>query len=143
MDVPAPDVAPTITPIANNAADEYYTTINDMTVQKILTAHRITSPALLGIKEGVGLGNNANELETAYRLFLNTIITPYQQNILSVIEYLLSIKYTDKISVGVIQKDPLYEGELGEREVVTSQEAEVEEIAELEDQVDEINEITE
>ena len=43
----------------------------------------------------------------------------------------------------MIQKDPLYEGELGEREVVTSQEAEVEEIGKLEDQVDEINEITE
>lgn len=143
MDVPAPDVAPTITPIPQNGADTYYTTINDMTVQKILTAHRITSPALLGIKENTGLGNNADELNTAYRLFLNTIITPYQQNILGVIEYLLSIKYTDKISVGVIQKDPLYEGELGEREVVTSQEAEVEEISELEDQVDEINEITE
>ena len=111
-----------------------------MTVQKILTAHRITSPALLGIKENVGLGNNADELETAYRLFLNTIVVPFQQNILGVIEYLLSIKYTDKISVGVIQKNPLYEGSLDdEKEVVTSQEAEVEEINELEEQVDELN----
>lgn len=140
MDVPAPDVAPTITPIPQNGADTYYTTINDMTVQKILSAHRITSPALLGIKENTGLGNNADELETAYRLFLNTIVVPYQQNILMVLEYLLGIKYQDKITVGVIQKNPLYQGSLDDEvEVVTSNEVEVEEQKELEEQVDELN----
>ena len=140
MDVPAPDVAPTITPIPQNGADTYYTTINDMTVQKILSAHRITSPSLLGIKENVGLGNNADELETAYRLFLNTIVVPFQQNILMVLEYLLGIKYQDKITVGVIQKNPLYQGSLDDEvEVVTSNETEVEEQKELEEQVDELN----
>jgi hypothetical protein len=143
MDVPAPDVAPTITPIPQNGADTYYTTINDMVVQKILSAHRITSPALLGIKENTGLGNNADEIQTAYRLFLNTVVTPYQQNILSVLEYLLGIQQQDKVTVGVIQKDPLYEGSFGEREVVTSQEADVEDIEEIQEQVDEINESTE
>ena len=140
MDVPAPDVAPTITPIPQNGADTYYTTINDMVVQKILSAHRITSPALLGIKENVGLGNNADELETAYRLFLNTIVVPYQQDILGVLEYLLGIKYQDNITVGVIQKNPLYQGSLeDEKEVVTSNETTVEEEKELTDQVDELN----
>ena len=143
MDVPAPDVAPTITPIPQNGADTYYTTINDMVVQKILSAHRITSPALLGIKENTGLGNNADEIQTAYRLFLNTVVTPYQQNILSVLEYLLGIQQQDKVTGGVIQKDPLYEGSFGEREVVTSQEADVEDIEEIQEQVDEINESTE
>ena len=140
MDVPAPDVAPTITPIPQNGADTYYTTINDMVVQKILSAHRITSPALLGIKENTGLGNNADELETAYRLFLNTIVLPYQQAILGVLEYLLGIKYQDNITVGVIQKNPLYQGSLDdEKEVVTSNETTVEEEKELTDQVDELN----
>lgn len=140
MDVDDPVNAPVITPINTNGTDTYYTTVNDMVTQKILTAHRITSPALLGIKENTGLGNNAEELETAYRLFLNTVVTPYQQSILSCFEYILGFNYKD-ITIGVIQKNPLYEGELdGEYEVTTSQESDVEDIAEIEEKVEEINE---
>lgn len=140
IDVDDPANAPVITPINQNGGDTYYTTVNDMVVQKILTAHRITSPALLGIKENTGLGNNADELETAYRLFLNTVVLPYQQSILSCFETILGYNYQD-ITLGVVQKDPLYEGNLGEeKEVVTSQEADVEEVAELEDKVEETTE---
>lgn len=136
IDVDDPANAPVITPINQNGGDTYYTTVNDMVVQKILTAHRITSPALLGIKENTGLGNNADELETAYRLFLNTVVLPFQQSILSCFETILGYNYDD-ITLGVIQKNPLYEGELdGETEVVTSQEADVEEIAKIEDKVE-------
>ena len=139
IDVDDPANAPVITPIPQNGADGYYVTINDMVSQKILTAHRITSPALLGIKENTGLGNNAEELETAYRLFLNTVVLPYQQSILSCFEMILGYNHED-ITIGVIQKNPLYEGELdSESEVVTSQEADVEEVAEIEDKVEETN----
>ena len=139
MDVDDPQNAPVITPITQNGSDGYYTTVNDMVTQKILTAHRITSPALLGIKENTGLGNNADELETAYRLFLNTVVTPYQQSILSVLEKLLGFNNPD-ITIGVVQKNPLYEGKLdGENEVVTSQEADVEEVADIEEKIEEIN----
>ena len=139
IDVDDPANAPVITPIPQNGADGYYVAINDMVSQKILTAHRITSPALLGIKENTGLGNNAEELETAYRLFLNTVVLPYQQSILSCFEYILGYNHED-ITLGVIQKDPLYEGEADdETEVVTSQEADVEEVAEIEEQVEETN----
>lgn len=140
MDVDSPENAPIITPIPQNGADGYYTTINDMVSQKILTAHRITSPALLGIKENTGLGNNADELETAYRLFLNTVVLPYQQSILSVFETILGYNYPD-ISLGIMQKNPLYEGELdGETEVVTSQEADTEDVAIMDDKAEIINE---
>lgn len=140
IDVDAPENAPVITPIPQNGADGYYTTINDMVMQKILTAHRITSPALLGIKENTGLGNNAEEIETAYRLFLNTVVLPYQQSILSCLEYLLNFNYQD-ITLGVVQNNPLYEHEDGnETEVVTSQEADTEDVAAMDDKVDEINE---
>ena len=139
IDVDAPENAPVITPIPQNGADGYYTTINDMVTQKILTAHRITSPALLGIKENTGLGNNAEEIETAYRLFLNTVVLPYQQSILSCLEYILGFNYPD-ISLGVVQKNPLFQGEEGdEKEVVSSQEADVEEVGDLEEQIEEIN----
>ena len=137
IDVDAPENAPQITPIPQNGADGYYTTVNDMVVQKILTGHRITSPALLGIKENTGLGNNAEEIETAWRLFLNTVVLPYQQSILTVLEKLISYNYEDDITLGVMQKNPLFEGDDNETEVVTSQEADIQEVAELEDKVEE------
>ena len=140
IDVDAPENAPVITPIPQNGADGYYVAINDMVMQKILTAHRITSPALLGIKENTGLGNNAEEIETAYRLFLNTVVLPYQQSILSCLEYLLNFNYPD-INLGVVQNNPLYENKDGnETEVVTSQEADTEDVATMDDKIDVINE---
>ena len=135
MDVADPTLKPDITPIPQNGADDYYTTLNDVVSQKILTSHRITSPALLGIKENTGLGNNAEELETAYRLFLNTVVLPFQQSILSSFEGLLEVNYGD-ITLGVIQKNPLFEyDEEEEAEVVTSQEANIDDEAILDEKI--------
>ena len=140
MDVDAPENAPVITPIPQNGSDGYYIAINDMVNQKILSAHRITSPALLGIKENTGLGNNADELETAYRLFLNTVVLPFQQTILGVFETILSFNNPD-ITIGVIQKNPLYDYEdSDEVDVITSQEADIEDVSDLEDEVGDLNE---
>jgi hypothetical protein len=139
MDVDDPVNAPQITPISSNGNDTYYTTVNDMVMQKILTAHRITSPALLGIKENVGLGNNAEELETAWNLFLNAVVLPYQQEILGVLEYLLSKQVNQDVQLGVIQKNPLYQDDDNEIDVVTSQESTVEETADIQEQVEDLN----
>jgi len=140
MDVDSPENAPIITPIPINGADGYYVAINDMVSQKILSAHRITSPALLGIKENTGLGNNADELETAYRLFLNTVVLPFQQVILGALEDLLSFNYPD-IAIGVIQKNPLFDyNSQDEVDVVTSQEADIEDVSDLDEQVGDLNE---
>jgi hypothetical protein len=47
---------------------------------------------LLGIREsGGGLGNNADEIETATRLFDNIVIRPYQLEIIEAIDEILSI----------------------------------------------------
>jgi hypothetical protein len=142
MDVADPSLKPDITPIPQNGADDYYTTLNDVVSQKILTAHRITSPALLGIKENTGLGNNAEELETAYRLFLNTVVLPFQQNILATFEGLLEVNHGD-ITLGVVQKNPLFEyDEEEEAEVVTSQEANIEDEAVLDDKIEDSSPLT-
>lgn len=47
--------------------------------QQIMVGHRVTSPVLFGIKEGSGLGNNAEELETAFELYMQTVIAPKQR----------------------------------------------------------------
>ncbi len=142
MDVADPTLKPDITPIPQNGADDYYTTLNDVVSQKILTSHRITSPALLGIKENTGLGNNAEELETAYRLFLNTVVLPFQQSILATFEGLLELNYGD-ITLGVVQKNPLFEyDDAEEAEVVTSQESDIEDEAVLDDKIEDSSPLT-
>jgi hypothetical protein len=142
MDVADPTLKPDITPIPQNGADDYYTTLNDVVSQKILTSHRITSPALLGIKENTGLGNNADELETAYRLFLNTVVLPFQQSILDGLEGLLEVNY-GPLTLGVIQKNPLFEyDDAEEAEVVTSQEANIDDEAVLDDKIEDGSPLT-
>lgn len=49
---------------------------------KILIAHGVTSPLLVGIKTEGGLGNNANELEQAYKLYYESKLKSYQNYIL-------------------------------------------------------------
>tara|TARA_R110000803_G_C11968449_1_gene319455 strand:- start:686 stop:1897 length:1212 start_codon:yes stop_codon:yes gene_type:complete len=140
MDVPSIEEKPIIEPIPQNGADGYYTSVNDMVIQKILTAHRITSPMLLGIKTEGQLGG-AQEMLDAYTLFLNMVIKPIQQDLLGVMEGLLEFKYPEfDITLGVEQKQILDTG-IDEVDVVVSKEAESSEGAELESNIEEdINE---
>jgi len=124
MDVPDKEVAPVITPIPQNGADGYYTTINDLVLQKILTAHRITSPMLLGIKTEGQLGGRT-ELLDAHLLFLNLVIQPFQQQLLTSLEGIMSFMYPD-IVLGVEQKRLLEDG-VQEEEVIVSDETTAEE----------------
>ena len=131
IDVDSPENAPKVEPIPQNGADGYYTTINDMVMQKILTAHRITSPEIVGIKTPNKLGSKG-EVTEAYLLLLNTVIRPYQQNILQVIEDLLEYMYPEEdITVGVQQIKLFNTGE-EDVDVVTSIDAEVGEDSGLE-----------
>jgi len=135
MDVDAPENAPVITPIPQNGADGYYTNVNDMVTQKILTAHRITSPMILGIKTPGQLGGR-DETTDAYLLLVNTVIRPYQQDILAVLETLLEEKYPEEdITLGV-QQLKLYDDGEEEVDVVTSIDAEVGDDSELEAEIE-------
>jgi hypothetical protein len=141
MDLDDPANKPDITPIPSNQTDTYYTTINDLVVQKILTAHRITSPMILGIKTEGQLGGRTEVLD-AYLLLLNTVIRPYQQILLSSIEELLGFQYPeieDEISVGV-QQLKLYEQGEEEVDVVTSVDTEIGEDSQLEEKIEEADE---
>ena len=130
MDVPEKEMAPVITPINSNGTDTYYTTINDLVMQKILTAHRITSPMLLGIKEAGQLGGRA-ELIDAHLLFLNLVILPFQQEMLKCFEMIMEYNYPDVV-LGIDQKRLLEDGEQDE-EVIVSQDTTEDEVAAIDE----------
>lgn len=68
-----------ITPVALSDAADQYQFLSTECIDKILLAHRITSPLLFGVKNsGNGFSSNAEELKTASILFDNIVIRPFQ-----------------------------------------------------------------
>ena len=70
-------------------AHNQYQFLSNEAMQKLMVAHRITSPMLMGIKDNSGLGNNAEELKTASILFENIVIKPMQETLLDGFEKIL------------------------------------------------------
>jgi hypothetical protein len=70
-------------------AHNQYQFLSNEAMQKLMVAHRITSPMLMGIKDQSGLGNNADELKTASILFENIVIKPMQETLLDGFEKIL------------------------------------------------------
>ena len=84
------DMAADITPVQLSDASDQYQFLADESMRKLMVAHRVTSPMLLGIKDQSGLGNNADELKTASILFDNTIIRPFQELLLDGVDRILA-----------------------------------------------------
>lgn len=139
MDVDSPENAPKIEPIPQNGADGYYTSINDVTIQKILTGHRITSPMMLGIKTEGQLGGR-DEVIDAFLLWFNTVIEPLQQDILRHLDILLEVN-NPGIIIGV-QTKQLYQDGTVEEEVVTSVETTDQEDEIINEQLEDDNSIS-
>ena len=80
----------TIEPIQLSDAHNQYQFLSDESSKKIMVAHRIVSPMLLGIKDSTGLGNNADELKTASTLMDNTVIRPFQHLLIDAFDSILA-----------------------------------------------------
>lgn len=85
-----PESAATIEPIQLSDAHNQYQFLSDESGKKIMVAHRVVSPMLLGIKDSSGLGNNAEELKTASTLMDNTVIRPFQTLLIDAFDSILA-----------------------------------------------------
>ena len=85
--------APEITPIPA-ANSDYYVTLETRITSRILSAHRITSPLLLGLyhEGGSGFGSNADEIEVSYAHFVSTVVKPIQKVLLKCMNGLMDYK---------------------------------------------------
>ena len=79
-----------ITPVQLSDAHQQYQFLSEESTKKIMVAHRIVSPMLLGIKDQTGLGNNAEEIKTASLLMDNTVIRPFQELLIDCFDQLLA-----------------------------------------------------
>ena len=82
----------TVDDIPLNDAPQHYEYLSNECVKKLIIAHRVTSPLLIGVKDGnSGLGNNAEEIKTATLLFDNIVIKPYQQLLTECFDAILAV----------------------------------------------------
>ncbi len=82
----------TIDDVPLNDAPQHYEYLSRECQNKLIVAHRVTSPLLLGIRtENNGLGSNADEIETASLLFDNITIKPYQELLIDCIGDILAV----------------------------------------------------
>ena len=79
-----------ITPVQLSDAHNQYQFLSDESQSKVLVAHRVVSPMLLGIKDQTGLGNNAEEIKTASLLMDNTVIRPFQELLIDSFDNILA-----------------------------------------------------
>ena len=97
---------PEITPITMDNADKQYLALQELIVQNVLTAHRVTSPMLMGIKNDTGLGSNVDELNAAGNYYLNTVCMPYQNHIIKVLRRLFRVNNMD-MPISFVQIKPI------------------------------------
>jgi hypothetical protein len=84
------DTTPEITPVPLSDADKQYQFLSEEITKKVMISHRVVSPRLFGVIDSAGLGNNAEELQTASALFEQTIIDPFRDVIIDALKVLMN-----------------------------------------------------
>ena len=97
---------PEITPISVSDADKQYLALQELLVSNICSAHRITSKTLMGIDTSNGFSSNADELVNASNFYQNTVIRPFQINILDTLQTIFSVNQID-LPVSFVQLKPI------------------------------------
>ena len=97
---------PEITPISVSDADKQYLALQELLVQNILTGHRVTSKTLMGIDSTNGFSSNTDELINASNFYLNTVVRPFQLNILNTLQTIFSVNNMD-LEVEFVQLKPI------------------------------------
>jgi len=97
---------PEITSINSSDLDKQYLALQELLTKNILSGHRCTSPMLMGIKSDTGLGNNADELNSAANFYLNTVVKPFQDQIIKELRKIFKVNNMD-MPVQFVQLKPI------------------------------------
>jgi hypothetical protein len=80
----------TITALEVSEAHKQYEYLTAESRQQLCTAHKLTSPMLVGIKEASGFSSNADEIKVGFAELMINVITPKQEIILDGLMEILS-----------------------------------------------------
>lgn len=79
------EIKPTVTPFVASDNADLYNNVNDVIFQKIISAHRLSSPTLAGLSGSGNLSGNASEIINSFILYNYTVIHKMRRKILDVL----------------------------------------------------------
>lgn len=94
------DKAPDIKVLETSNLDKQFIQLNESVLQNIISAHKVTSPLLMGIKTAGELGGS-NELEIAFKIFENNVIKPERLLIEQTLNKLLA-KFKTPVKIEIV-----------------------------------------
>jgi hypothetical protein len=97
---------PEVTAISPADLDKQYIALQELLTSNILSGHRVTSPMLMGIKNDTGLGSNVDELNSAANFYLNTVVKPFQDQIVKQLRKIFKVNDMD-MPVNFVQLKPI------------------------------------
>jgi phage portal protein BeeE len=84
---------PEITQISQNMQAGMFSEIFALVRENILAGHKIPDPSLLGLPTGSGFSSQADQIETAYKLFQSTTIFPLQEFMVRELTPIIQLMY--------------------------------------------------
>jgi hypothetical protein len=103
-----PNTKPTLDIIDIPNLHEKYDYVAEYTQDRILVAHRVTSPLLFGIRtKNNGFSSQSEEMKTAFSIMQTMTISPFQNLILNALDYALTEGGWDDMGLYFEQLTPL------------------------------------
>jgi hypothetical protein len=103
-----PNTKPTIDVIQIDNLHEKYEYVANYTQDRILVAHRVTSPLLFGIRtDNNGFSSQSEEMMTAFSIMQTMTIAPFQNLILNALDFALTEGGWDDLELYFEQLTPL------------------------------------
>lgn len=98
---------PDITQIQSSVEDGYFSNIFELVQKQIMSGHKIVDGSLIGLPNPGGFTSSAEQLETAYKLFMATSIRPIQTFINRELKPILELMYPDQEINLVIEQNTI------------------------------------
>lgn len=98
------DGKPEITQIPTNVEDGYFSNIFELVQHQILAGHNIPDGSIIGLPQRTGFSSSADQLETAYKIFINRTIVPMQDFLNRELTDILQLVYpNEQINLEITQ----------------------------------------
>jgi hypothetical protein len=97
---------PEITSISPSDLDKQYLALQELLTSNILSGHRVTSKTLMGLDSANGFSSNADELLNASNFYLNTVVMPFQNQIIKTLHKIFQVNNMD-MPIEFIQLKPI------------------------------------
>ena len=102
------DSKPEITQIQPSIQQGGFSEIFALVRENILAAHQIVDGSIIGLPSPTGFNSSAEQLETTYKLFMNTTVKPMQDFVLGQLQDVVQLMYpNEQINLVIEQNQPL------------------------------------